>query len=58
MNDSIRRAAKEAGVPLWMVAHIAGISEATLIRWMRVPLKKEKEDMLLDAIKRSQTKGD
>ena len=57
MNDGIRRAAKEAGIPLWRVAYFAGISEATLTRWLRVPLTKEKENSLLAAVKRAQVEG-
>lgn len=54
MNDSIRKAAKEANVPLWKVALTAGISEATLTRWMRVKLPSEREHTLLEAIKQAQ----
>lgn len=55
MNDAIRSAAKEANVPLWKVALVAGISEATITRWMRVKLSDEKEAILLGAIERAQS---
>lgn len=49
-NEKVRRAARIANVPLWRVANQAKISEATLTRWLRVPLSAEKEQRLLDAI--------
>ena len=50
MNETVRRAARIAGVPLWKIALQVGISEATLTRWMRVPLSDEREQRLLTAI--------
>lgn len=49
-NQSVRTAAKAAGVPLWKCALRMGISEPTLIRWLRVPLSKEKETRIMAAI--------
>lgn len=49
-NQSVRTAAKAAGVPLWKCALRMGISEPTLIRWLRVPLSKEKETRIMEAI--------
>ena len=49
-NMEVRRAAKEARVPLWKVAAGVGISEPTLIRWLRFPLPAEKEDRIMAAI--------
>ena len=49
-NQKIRKAARMAGVPLWKIAATAGISEPTLMRWLRFPLSAEKEKLLMDAI--------
>ena len=49
-NQSVRKAAKSAGVPLWKVAAAIGVSEPTSIRWLRVPLQEEKEARILSAI--------
>lgn len=50
VNEKIRRAARVAGVPLWRVAAEVGISEPTLIRWLRFPLPVEKEARIMEAI--------
>ena len=49
-NQSVRTAAKAAGVPLWKCARQMGISEPALIRWLRVPLSAEKEAKVMAAI--------
>lgn len=49
-NLDVRRAAKNAKVPLWKVAAGIGISEPTLIRWLRFPLPADKERRILLAI--------
>lgn len=49
-NQTVRRAARSAGVPLWKCALHLGISEPTLIRWLRVPLPEEKERRIMAAI--------
>ncbi len=49
-NDLIRRTARSNGIPLWKVAVAIGVSEPTLIRWLRFPLPKDKEQNILDAI--------
>lgn len=49
-NQDVRKAAKSAGVPLWKVAAAIGVSEPTLTRWLRFPLPKEKESLILSAI--------
>lgn len=49
-NESVRRAARAAGVPFWAVAAKLQVSEATLTRWLRVPLSEEKERRILAAI--------
>ncbi len=49
-NLGVRKAAKESKVPLWKVAAKVGISEPTLIRWLRFPLPAEKERRIMTAI--------
>lgn len=49
-NEHIRKAARVAGVPLWKVAAAIGVSEPTLIRWMRFPLPAEKEAHIMETI--------
>ena len=51
-NENIRKAARVAGVPLYAVAFAVGISEPTLMRWMRLPLPPEKEQRIMEAISR------
>lgn len=49
-NQSVRSAARSAGVPLWRVAANIGVSEPTLIRWLRFPLPENKEQRIMAAI--------
>lgn len=49
-NQTVRRAARVAGVPLWRVAAAIGVSEPTLTRWLRVPLPEDKERRVMEAI--------
>ena len=49
-NQAVRKAARSAGVPLWMIAVRLGVCEQTLIRWLRVPLPTEKEREIMDTI--------
>lgn len=49
-NQSVRRAARVAGVPLWRVAAAIGVSEPTLTRWLRAPLPEDKEQRIMTAI--------
>lgn len=49
-NETVRRAARTANVPLWRVAAELGISEPTLTRWLRFPLTMDKEAAMLAAI--------
>lgn len=48
-NEHIRRAARVANVPLYAVANSIGVSEATLWRWLRVPLTGDKERRIMAA---------
>lgn len=49
-NLKVRSRAKEHGVKHWQIAVELGISEQTLMRWLRVPLSPEKENAILEAI--------
>ena len=50
-NQKIRDRAKAAGVRHWEIAEYMGISEPTIMRWLRVPLSPEREKAILEAIK-------
>ena len=49
-NESVRKAARVAGIPLWAVAAKIKVSEPALTRWMRVPLPADKEQRIMEAI--------
>lgn len=43
MNEILRRRLRSEGIPLWKVALTVGVSEQTLIRWMRTPLEGDRK---------------
>lgn len=49
-NIEIKRAARGAMIPMWRIAERIGVSEMTLIRWLRVELTDEKRQCITDAI--------
>ena len=49
-NETIKKAARAAGVYQWQIAARLGISEPTLTRWLRFPLPAEKERKIEEAI--------
>ena len=49
-NQTIRAEAKRKGVKHWQIAEYLGISEPTIMRWLRVPLSPEKEKAVMEAI--------
>lgn len=49
-NLDIRAAAKEKGVFLYEVAHKLGVSEPTLVRWLRFELPADKKAKILEII--------
>lgn len=49
-NSEIKALAKARGVRLWQLALSLGVSEATITRWLRVPLSAEREAALLAAM--------
>lgn len=51
-NTDLRKAAKAQGVPLWKLAHAAGISESTMTRKLREPLAEKEKAHFLDLIRK------
>lgn len=49
-NEMVRKTAKNAGVYLWELGEYLGVSENTVIRWLRKPFDSTKEVLLLNAI--------
>lgn len=55
-NKVIRKMFKDKGVFQWEVAESLGVSEVTLIRWLRTPLTDEKKENVIKAINKASTK--
>ncbi|MDD6229748.1 MAG: hypothetical protein PUA95_03335 [Lactimicrobium massiliense] len=55
-NQDIRQEMADNDLPYWMVAAEIGISESTLIRWMRLPLSDDKKAQVEEAIDSLATK--
>lgn len=49
-NQTIREMAKRKDVKHWQIAEYLGISEPTIMRWLRVPLSTERERIITEAI--------
>lgn len=49
-NEAIKKEIKKAGVYQYQVAAKIGVSEMTLIRWMREELPEEKRQLVYEAI--------
>lgn len=49
-NNEIREKAKRAGVKHWQIAIQLGVSEQTLVRWLRTPLDESKAQRITEAI--------
>lgn len=49
-NQLIRNKLKAVDKPLHWLAHILGISEPTIIRWLRYELPTEKQNEIVEAI--------
>lgn len=49
-NNNLRKVIKEKGLMHWQVALRLGVSEQTLVRWLRVPLTADKEAAVLAAV--------
>lgn len=51
-NNEIREQARTAGVRHWQIANAMGVSEQTLVRWLRTPLDECKRQRITAAIER------
>ena len=49
-NNIIREELKQRGVRHWQLAHALGISEQTLVRWLRFELSEDKQLAMLEKI--------
>lgn len=49
-NPEIRKLMKEKSIYQWQVAVELGITDATFVRWLRLPLEDEKKNRVLKAI--------
>jgi hypothetical protein len=49
-NDDVRWFVRTKGLYLWQVADQLGVSEITLIRWLRKPLKDDKKQAIMNAV--------
>lgn len=49
-NLEVRSIMKEKKIFQWQVAVEMGISDVTLVRWLRLPLSDEKKVMVMKAI--------
>ena len=52
MNQEIKELFKKNNVPQWKVADVLGVSEMTVIRWLRHELTPERKAAILDAIEK------
>lgn len=50
-NETIRKAAKDAGLKLWEVAEIVGVTDSTLSKMLRRELAEERQRTILAGIK-------
>lgn len=49
-NSDIRNEAKSHGIKHWQIAEKIGVSDQTIMRWLRVPLSDERKRMIIEAI--------
>ena len=49
-NEKVRLMARKNGVRHWEIAIHIGVSEQTLVRWLRTPLNAERESIVCKAI--------
>ena len=53
MNKDIKEMIKNAGLHQYQIADLCGISETTLVRWLRYELTPEKKEMIIAAIEKA-----
>lgn len=51
-NPEIRQAKENINVPYWKIAERLGVSENTLLRWMRQELSAAKKETILSEIEK------
>lgn len=51
MNERIKCTLRANAIPQWRLAQTAGVSEQTLIRWLREPLDGERKATVETALK-------
>lgn len=56
-NLEVRSIMKEKKIFQWQVAVEMGISDVTLVRWLRLPLSDEKKAMVMKAIEEAATQN-
>ena len=52
MNTEIKKQLRDQRIPQWRLAEAVGISENTMIRWMRHPLQGDQERRVREALDR------
>lgn len=57
MNSELKEKFRVAGVKQWEIAAELGVSEQTLIRWLRFPLSDDRKQQILYAIEKLSGKG-
>lgn len=50
-NQRVREALREAGLFQWELAILMGVSEATIVRYLREELPEEEQDKIIDLIR-------
>lgn len=58
MNKDIKEKIKAAGLHQYQVADLCGISETTLVRWLRYELPADKREMILSVIEKEGAKNE
>lgn len=51
-NQELRDRLRVRNIPYWQLGEAAGISENTVVRWLRTPLTDERKKVLLSALDR------
>jgi len=56
---NIKQKIRHSLIPQWKIAHEIGISEPTMVRWLRMPeeLDKDKVQMIEKALQKLQKEG-
>ncbi len=49
-NEAVRAAIKEKKLFQWQIAEHIGITEGTLIRWLRSELTEERKELIMKAL--------